>query len=117
MDWHEMNKAGVFAVGACVGVALAAGVAGWVGYIYGSRHSLWGTYMDGPADARRNIAVLRDLRAGERGQAIKTLERALGSDEAVLRGCKYDLCGESTAAPVRSARDEIDAYGANKGVP
>lgn len=107
-QWN-MNKFVVFAAG----IALGTAVAGPAAYMYGSRYALWGAYMDAANSAHKNIAVLRNLRADENEKARVNLEQFLELDEAVLRGCKYDLCSTDAYPRIRDALQEIEEYRAS----
>ena len=79
----------VFVVG---GLVLGGFISGFAVKRHYDEVLLWGLYMDSAADIKKQVAILTELREGKKEKAISYLDNFLVTDEAILNGCKNDLC-------------------------
>ncbi|MGW8247642.1 MAG: hypothetical protein ACWGOV_05970 [Acidiferrobacterales bacterium] len=93
-----------------IGIVIGSLASGFAVKHYYEEIMMWGLYMDHASDINKQVSVLTELRDGKKAKAITWLENYLVSDEAVLRGCKNDLCRDNSYPKFSEAIKKSETY-------
>ena len=84
--------------------------AGYGTYYFCGNMMLWGLYMEAAKNSTIYISVINDLNKGNSESAIQQLNNYLQNSEAILRGCKNDLCKNESYDTFDKALKNIESY-------
>jgi hypothetical protein len=95
-----------------VTVLSSLALAGWALYekYEMERTALSLLYLDSVTRVRNDLYLLSSLREGRTSDATHRLENLLDLQLSILRGCKFDLCAESTPRIITEALTSAEAY-------